>query len=264
MSKRPPERLSGQPNPKRASVGYLNGAPGQVGSFGTHPRGPNGPPPIGRTISVQSRGNQIHQQTNNTGSVPILAQPGSNNDKECLPGEIMFVSREYKSRGVHAKDDIMCLRELNKKLEDSQLDEYKKWAYLGVVRQLAMPTARQRNGKLDTQLYNVDVYGRTNVRNVFKTHGITNGDHLQLVAVGGIKYDRDGNVRHYDQLLPAINDEIVRLEEMRDPVTKHVIPIGIVSNAMSAQTRGAQTTTPPSNKSVEDAKQQMMLEMLIV
>ena len=265
MSKRPPERLSGQPNPKRASVGYLNGAPGQVGSFGTHPRGPNGPPPIGRTISVQSRGNQIHQQTNNTGSVPILATPGSNDDKECLPGEIMFVRKESKARGARAKDEIMCLRELNKLLEDRPKDEYKKWSYLGVVRQLAMSTARHRNGKLDTQLYNVDVYGRTNVRNVFKIHGITNGDHLQLVAVKGIKYDKKDHSEHdYVQLLPAINDEIVRLEAMQTPVPKHVIPIGIVSNAMSAQTRGVQTTTPPSNKSEQDTKRQMMLEMLIV
>ena len=183
----------------------------------------------------------------------------------------MFVSTECKSRGVHAKDDIMCLRELNKKLEEATVDEnslpeeHKKWSYLGVVRQLAMPTARQRNGKLDTQLYNVDVYGRTNVRNVFKTHGITNGDHLQLVAVRGIKYDdRNNNRLRYVQLLPAINDEIVRLEEMQEPVPEHVIPIGIVSNAMSAQTRGVKTITPPSNKSVEDTKQQMMLEMLIV
>ena len=257
MSKRPPERLSGQPNPKRASVGYLNGAPGQVGSLGIHPRGPNGPPPIGRTISVQSRGNQIHQQTNNTGSIPILTEPGSNHDEICLPGEIMFVSREHKSRGGRARDNIMCLRELNKKLKESQRDEYKKWSYLGVVRQLAVPIDPNRNGKLDTQLYNVDVYGRTNVRNVFRNDKIKNGDQLQLVVVANVANGDE------QQLLPAINDEIMSKDQYANWDVQLVIPIGIVSNAISAQ-GGSSLSKSIQDTKLEETRQLNMLEMLIV
>lgn len=256
MSKRPPGKLYDQPNPKRAPVG-LNGAPGQVGSFGTHPRGPNGPPPIGSTISVQSRGNQIHQQTNNTGSIPILTTPKSNGDKLCLPGEIMFVKNTYCSRGAHASHNIMCFRELNALLENGD-DKMDTWSYLGVVRQQVLSDNRsgKHSRENDTQLYNVDVYGRTNVRNIFKHNKIKNGDHLQLAVV---------QYGERQRLLAAINDKILLKDHYRGWTVEEVIPIGIISNALSAQSRtSANMSSPVHCTNIDQTKNLKMLEMLIV
>ena len=148
----------------------------------------------------------------------------------------------------------MCLRELNKKLKESQRDEYKKWSYLGVVRQLAVPIDPNRNGKLDTQLYNVDVYGRTNVRNVFRNDKIKNGDQLQLVVVAN---------GAEQQLLPAINDEIMSKDQYANWDVQLVIPIGIVSNAISAQ-GGSSLSKSIQDTKLEETRQLNMLEMLIV
>jgi len=259
MSKRPPERLSDHPNPKRTSVGYLKGVPGQVGSFGTHQRGPNGPPPIGSTISVQSRGNQIHQQTNNTGSIPIMAHVGSNNSEVCLPGEIMFVDTAWKSVGVRTTDKIMSFRALNKYLSVRDDETIDTWAYLGVVRQAV---DYRHGGKLDTQLYSVDVYGRTNVRNVFRYDNIQNGDQLELCAC---KLSNNTT-----KLYPAINGKIISEDKVVGREVTEVmimIPIGIVSNAASVHGRhGARLkgATTGEEQTVETTKQLGMIEMLIV
>lgn len=151
----------------------------------------------------------------------------------------------------------MCLRELNKKLKESQRDEYKKWSYLGVVRQLAVPIDPNRSGKLDTQLYNVDVYGRTNVRNVFRNDKIKNGDQLQLVVVANVANGDE------QQLLPAINDEIMSKDQYANWDVQLVIPIGIVSNAISAQ-GGSSLSKSIQDTKLEETRQLNMLEMLIV
>ena len=151
--------------------------PGAIHSDGYHPNGPSQVPKRPRgalpasysnnlfSIPIQQHNSVIHQQTNNTSSIPVFVKPWKGNwEKNYRHGYPLFV----KTTGHNKQQTVGDIATVNWDLRQNE-DEYKKWNFMGVFRNELggdQPFGKRKYNQLQ-RLFNIDVMGRSKISNIF-------------------------------------------------------------------------------------------------
>ena len=159
-------------------------------SVSNRPSGPQGPPPIGSTLSVQSRSTVKYLETNPTGSIPLMIRPWTEHyEKDYAPGCLIFCKQEKKGRSPL----ITCadVPTLNYLFANGVVDTDKElkpddYEFFGIFRNDAgkqvdhLGFPRYTNPK--QRLIQCDVYGRAKVAN-FWGKKLRTGQRIGLALV---------------------------------------------------------------------------------
>ena len=161
------------------------------GVSGVHPQGPHVAPRRPPTlepkrfetplfnIPVQNTSSQIHTQSNNTTSLPLMVRPfvdGSHHNLQ--QGDILFVKKKAERYLSTVKNIFMLnhhLVTLAKQDVEKALKEAREWMFYGFYRNETNVTNAPMPGtyyppsqhKNHQSLINVDVFGRSNIINIF-------------------------------------------------------------------------------------------------
>ena len=199
-------------------------------------------------IPVQSRSSQIHTQSNNTASLPLLIRPWQDSRQlNFFPGDIMFVKKDARGR-LRTVQDLVGMNRSFKQIEtttqgaqamkdkaDELVDEYN---FYGIYRNktnvenqgYATGSSYHQDdlsrGRNQQELINVDVFGRSKVGNMFTANrAVLRGDHLGLAlcqSVLGLGLDETRT-----RFVPTLNGEPP--SEYSDWAILQRIPLGICS-----------------------------------
>lgn len=169
---------------------YYPSGPGVMPSVSNRPSGPQGPPPIGSTLPVQSRSTVKYLETNPTGSIPLMIRPWTEHyEKDYAPGCLIFCKQDKKGRSPL----ITCadVPTLNYLFANGVVDPDKElkpddYEFFGIFRNDAgkqvdhLGFPRYTNPK--QRLIQCDVYGRAKVAN-FWGKKLRTGQRIGLALV---------------------------------------------------------------------------------
>jgi hypothetical protein len=236
----------------RTESGAGGSTPGGVGSFGVHPSGPHTVPRLGNplfgpmsSIPTQGVGSQIHQQTNNTGSIPLIIKPTKDNyEKHYTEGTMLFINTDIpankRQQPISAVLDVCTLNLQLKDLvlsgkQGEAVDMLQKYEYFGVLRNEPNFNHKTQNRQHENvhrqqRLVNVDIYGRSAVPDIFGAL-LKTGDQIGF-RVRHTK-SKDTSETFFPQLYPAVNGKIIQeYKELEPDLREKVFPIGTVSHRM--------------------------------
>lgn len=170
-------------------------------------------------IPIQNQSSQIHTQSNNTASLPLLVRPWSDGRQaHYCAGDLLFVKKD-QSRLLRTVHDLVsinnALKEADGKPDEVQriVDEYN---FYGIYRNktnvenqgFAAGSFRHQDalqtGRNQQELVNVDVFGRSKIFNIFGK--VRRGDHLGLAL-----FNYDNKTRYF----PTLNGDVVPVEHAR-------------------------------------------------
>lgn len=201
-------------------------------------------------IPVQNTASQIHTQSNNTASMPLLVRPYADNKHVQLqPGDILFVKKNTAGRYLSEVQNIFMLNNhlQTKSKSDTTtykfagpagLEEVNQWSFFGIYRNESnvtnapMPATYHppSQDKNHQSLVNVDVFGRSRILNIFgdptkhKTRP-SPGDLLGLRL-----YRNTSTVNGTMIFLPTINGKPAYAKTNDGHKSQYLdIPLGIVT-----------------------------------
>lgn len=253
------------------------------GVSGVHPQGPHVAPRRPPTlepkrfetplfnIPVQNTSSQIHTQSNNTASLPLMVRPfvdGSHHNLQ--PGDILFVKKNNGGRYLRTVKNIFMLNHhlvtLAEENVENALKEAREWMFYGMYRNETNVTNAPMPGtyyppsqnKNHQSLINVDVFGRSNIINIFgdpnkRRERCRSGD---LVGLALYSSTADKKVMY----LPTRNGTpTFTLEDAK----KHLdIPLGVVT--FPKRTGRFPKVENLSQQHNKDNKKMCSMEILIV
>ena len=224
-----------------------------------HPQGPHNVPRRPPTlepkrfhtslfnIPVQNQSSQIHTQSNNTASLPLLIRPWQDRRQlNFFPGDIMFIKKDTRGR-LRTVQDLVGMNRSFMAIEDSEetADErrdktdalIKEYNFYGIYRNktnvenqgYTRGSSYHQNdvprGKSQQELINVDVFGRSKVGNMFSSDtNVLRGDHLGLAL---ITYDHLDRTR--TRFVPTLNGKLSYIAPSGKTEILRWIPLGICS-----------------------------------
>lgn len=220
-------------------------------------------------IPVQNTSSQIHTQSNNTASLPLMVRPfvdGSHHNLQ--PGDILFVKKNNGGQYLRTVKNIFMLNHhlanLAKQSVENALGEAREWMFYGMYRNETNVTNAPMPGtyyppsqnKNHQSLINVDVFGRSNIINIF-------GDpdrHIKRCKSGDLVglalYSSDEKVMY----LPTRNGKPTFTLES---AIKHLdIPLGVVT--FPKRTGRFPKLENLSQQHNKDNKKMCSMEILIV
>jgi|SaaInlV_150m_DNA_4_1039716.scaffolds.fasta_scaffold00988_5 hypothetical protein len=234
------------------SRAYQSREPGSVRSGGVHPRGPSSVPVIGGTIPIQLNNSQISQPTNNTASVPLLIRPWKDNDHHTyFSGDFMFCQKGASS-SLQTVIDLQQFKQMKFISKAELVDHFHQYNFFGIYRNVANIDSLRSVGRTQQALINVDVFGRTNVPNIFGRNTVS-GDLVSLYFYCKHSISLDKWVYH----IVPING---RTQPQRTNLLE-IVPIGIVSFSGKSV---VPTMIEKSLESRDTLQQQPQIEVLML
>lgn len=182
------------------------------------------------SIPIQNQSSQIHTQSNNTASLPLLVRPWADGRQtHYCAGDPLFVKKDH-SRRLRTVHDLVSINNAFEDAENNKntdtvnniIDEYK---FYGIYRNktnvenqgFASGSFRHQDalqtGRNQQELINVDVFGRSKIFNIFGK--VKRGDHLGLAL---FKYEgklSDGSSASLTRYFPTLNDEVVPVKHFK-------------------------------------------------
>tara|TARA_B110001452_G_scaffold267615_1_gene278492 strand:+ start:6413 stop:7336 length:924 start_codon:yes stop_codon:yes gene_type:complete len=231
-----------------------------------HPQGPHSVPRRPSTtepkrfrtslfnIPVQNQSSQIHSQSNNTASLPLLIRPWHDRrESNFFPGDLIFVKKDARGR-LRTAQDLVGMNRTLKSFESGQdaqaartkADQFiNEYNFYGIYRNKtnvenqgpAAGSSYHRDeltrGTNQQQLINVDVFGRSKIGNMFCVGGqqgnhVNRGDHLGLVL-----YRWASGAMIHTRFYPTLNGvhpvPLMSAQQPFEPYVIRRIPLGICS-----------------------------------
>jgi len=169
---------------------YYPSGPGAMPSVSNRPSGPQGPPDISSTLSVQSRSTVKYLETNPTGSIPVMIRPWAEHyEKDYAPGSLIFCKQDKKGRSsLITCADVPTMNFLftQSAIDADKMVKPEDYEFFGVFRNDAgkqvdhLGFPRYTNPK--QRLIQCDVYGRAKVAN-FWGKKLRTGQRVGLALV---------------------------------------------------------------------------------
>ena len=240
--------------------------PGAIHSDGYHPNGPSQVPKRPRgalptsysnnlfSIPIQQHNSVIHQQTNNTSSIPVFVKPWKGNwEKNYKHGYPLFVKSGTGSNKQQTVGDIATVN-WDLRHNEASDEDYHEWNFMGVFRNELggdQPFGKRKYNQLQ-RLFNIDVMGRSKISNIFGKK-VKTGDHVALALVRmqvpstycKDPFDKNDNcdlAKYYHQIRPLVNGTVPDLYNMAtETEIIRKFNIGIVSSNVARKEDNLQT-----------------------